>query len=213
MIPKNYDVHGKCTRCQEKTSLTSCSCCEYPLCQKCLSNDREKIIDNIQHMFKICQHRIKSIHKKRDQLNELRESNHKKIRQIATIFNDFERQYFEHKQATLNLLNKYNEQITDQFWSKINISIPSTTEPFIDLLNRTEILLKKSQTVKFDDILSVFYNLTALNDQLEQSNTLIETCDVKSLSKQSIEINKNTNNQLDPHICVSLNQKDNNQFS
>ena len=209
LVPKNYDVNGKCTRCEEKTSLILCSCCDYLLCQKCFLKDREKVIDNVQHTVQACYYRLNRIHATRDQLIGLNETNRKKIHQIETMFADFERHFLEHKQSILNSLNKHNERIIDHFWSRLNIPT-HTTEPFIALLNQAELLMKQSHSAQFDDILSVYHNLNSLNEQLEHANTLIDTYDIKNLLKQTIQINNNNNNnQLDQQVCVSLNQNDN----
>ncbi|CAF4303272.1 unnamed protein product [Rotaria magnacalcarata] len=209
-VPKNYDISGKCTKCQEKTSLILCSCCDYLLCQKCFMNDREKVIDNIQHIVQTCYYRLNRIHSTRDQLTELNEINRKKIQQIETIFSNFEKKFFDHKQTILSSLNKYNEQIKNHFWSKLNISTRNTTEPFIDLLKQAELFIQKSHTIQFDDILTLFYNLNSINEQLEHASTLIDTYDIQNLLKQSIQINNNNNNNhLDEQISVNLNQIDN----
>ncbi|CAF1408178.1 unnamed protein product [Rotaria sp. Silwood1] len=205
LVPKNYDINGKCTKCQEKGSLILCSCCDFLLCQKCFMNDREKLIDNIQHIVQTCYHRLNRIHTTRDQLNDLNELNRKKIQQIEAIFSNFERKFFEHKQSIINSLNKYNVQITNHFWSKLNISTRNTTEPFIDLLKQAELFIQKSHTIQFDDIVSLFRNLNSINEQLEYANSLIDTYDVQNLLKQTIRIN---NYNLDEQTCVHLNQID-----
>jgi hypothetical protein len=206
LVPQNYDINGKCTKCQDKTSLRLCSCCDYLLCQKCFLNDREKILDNIQHIVKTCQYRLKRIHTTRDQIHELNEINRKKIHQIEDIFENFQRKFLEHKQSILNSLNKYNEQINNDFWSKLNLSTRNTTEQYIDVLNQAELVLKKPHTIQFDDILAVFYNLNSINEQLEHANTLIDTYDIQNLLKQNIQIN---NNGTDDQINVHLNEIDN----
>ncbi|CAF1047092.1 unnamed protein product [Rotaria sordida] len=208
LVPKNYDINGKCTRCQEKSSLILCSCCDFLLCQKCFMNDREKILDNIQHIVQTCYHRLNRIHTTRDQLNDLNDINRKKIQQIEIIFSNFERKLYEHKQSIINSLNKYNEQITNHFWSKLNIPIQNTTEPFIDLLKQAELFIQKSHTIKFDDIVSLFRHLNSINEQLEYANSLIDTYDVQNLLKQTIQIHNNNNNSLDEQTCIHLNQLD-----
>ncbi len=107
----------------------------------------------------------------------------------------------------MNSLNEYNEKIHNKFWSKLNLSTRNTTEQFTDLLKQADTLLQKSHTTQFDDILSLFYNLNLMHEQLEQANALIDTYDVQNLLKQSIELN-NTND-LDEQLCVRLNQTDN----
>ena len=67
--------------------------------------------------------------------------------------------------------------------------------------------MKKSHSIQFDDILSLFYNLNSINEQLEQANTLIDTYDIQNLLKQNIQINNN--NGLDEQLSVQLNQFDN----
>ena len=203
LVPKNYDINGKCNKCQEKTSLILCSCCDYLLCEKCSTNDREKILDNIQHIVQTCHHRLNRIHTTRDQLNQLNETNRTKIQQIESILENFERKFLEHKHTLLSSLNNYNEQIQSDFWSKLNLSTRDTTEPFIMLLQQADVLLKKSQTVQFDDILSLFYNLNSINEQLEQASTLIDTCDVQTLFKQNIRF---SDSELDEHIRVHVHQ-------
>jgi hypothetical protein len=131
--------------------------------------------------------------------------NHIKIHQVENIFESFQRKFLEHKQSILNSLHKYNEQINNDFWSKLNLSTRNTTEQYIDILNQAELILKKPQTLQFDDILSVFYNLNSINEQLEHANTLIDTYDIQNLLKQNIQIN----NGLDDQINVHLNQMNN----
>jgi hypothetical protein len=207
LVPKNYDINGKCTKCQEKASLILCSCCDFLLCQKCFMNDREKVLDNIQHIVQTCRYRVNRIHTTRNQMVELNEINRKKIQQTETIYENFERKFLEHKHSTLNSLNEYNEKINNKFWSKLNLSTRNTTEQFTDLLKQADTLLQKSHTTQFDDILSLFYNLNLMHEQLEQANALIDTCDVQNLLKQSIQLN--TTNDLDEQLCVRLNQTDN----
>jgi len=203
LIPKNYDVNGKCTKCQEKTSLILCSCCDFLLCQKCFSNDRQKILDNIEHIAQTCRYRLTRIDTTHNQILKLNEINQKKIHQIETTYENFEKKYTENKQTVLNSLHKHNEEINHIFWSKLNIPTQNTTESYNHLLNQADLVLKKSHTIQFDDILSLFYNLTSINEQLEQANTSIDTYDVQNLLKQNIQIN------FDEQISVSLNQINN----
>lgn len=209
LVPKNYDVNGKCTKCQEKTSLTLCSCCDYLLCQNCFKKDKKRIIDDMQNAVQICYHHLTRIHSTRDQLSALSDTNRRKIQQVETIFANFERKLFEHKQLIMNSLNKCNEQIKAQFWSKLNLSTHSKTEPFLDLLRQAELCVQQSHSMQFDDILSLFYNLNSTNEQLEHANSLIDTHEIQNLLKHSIQINNNNNNQLDEQISVHFNQNDN----
>jgi hypothetical protein len=203
LIPKNYDVNGKCTKCQEKSSLILCSCCDFLLCQKCFSNDRQKILDNIEHIAQTCRYRLTRIDTTHNQILKLNEINRRKIQQIEIAYENFEKKYTENKQTVLNSLHKYNEQIHHNFWSKLNIPTQNTTESFAHLLDQADLVVKKSHTIQFDDILSLFYNLTSINEQLEQANTSIDTCDVQNLLKQNIQIN------FDDQMSVHLNQNDN----
>ncbi|CAF1684871.1 unnamed protein product, partial [Adineta ricciae] len=199
-----YEVNGKCTKCQEKSSLVLCSCCDFLLCQQCFQNDREKVLDNIKHIVQTCRFRVSRIQTTHHQINELKESNRKKIQQAENIYENFQRKFFEHKQLTLDCLNRYNERISENFWSKLNLSTRNPTEEITDLLKRAESLLEKSQTTQFDDILSLFYNLNSVNEQLEHANALIDTCDVQNLLKQTIQFNPG--NDSDEQISVRLNQ-------
>jgi hypothetical protein len=203
LIPKNYDINGKCTKCQEKTSLILCSCCDFLLCQKCFSNDRQKVLDNIEHIAQTCRYRLTRIDTTHHQILKLNEINRKKIQQIEIAYDNFEKRYTEHKQSILNTLHKYNEQINQNFWAKLNISTANTTESFAQLLDQADSIVRKSHTTKFDDILSLFYHLNSINEQLEQANTSIDTYDVQNLLKQDIQIN------FDEQISVHLNQIDN----
>jgi hypothetical protein len=207
LVPENYDINGKCAKCQEKSSLVLCSCCDFLLCQACFRNDREKIIDNIKHIVQACRYRVTRIQTTHNQIADLKESNRRKIQQAESIYENFERKYFEHKQSTLNSLNGYNEGISESFWSKLNLSARNPTEGITELLKQADSLLEKSQVIQFDDILSLFYNLNSINEQLEQANALIDTCDVQNLLKQNIQVNPA--NDLDEQICVRLNQTDN----
>ena len=202
LIPKNYDVNGKCTKCQEKTSLVLCSCCDFLLCQKCFSNDRQKILDNIEHITQTCRYRLTRIDTAHNQILKLNETNRRKIQQIENAYETFEKKYTENKQTVLNTLHQYNEQINRNFWSKLNIATQNPTESFSHLLDQADLTVQKSQTVQFDDLLSLFYNLTSINEQLEQANTSIDTYDVQNLLKQDIQIN------FDEQISVHLNQND-----
>ena len=203
LVPKNYDINGKCTKCQEKTSLILCSCCDFLLCDKCYRNDREKVLDNIQHIVQTCSYRLNRIHATRDQLNDLNDQNRKKTQQVELLFDNFERKLFAHKQTVLNSLKRFNEQLEEDFWSKLNIPIGNTTEPYVQLLQQAESLLKKSQTTSFDDILSLFYNLNSIDEQLEQANSLIDTCDIQNLFKQNIQF---SNHESDEQVRIHLNQ-------
>jgi hypothetical protein len=202
LIPKNYDINGKCTKCQEKSSLTLCSCCDYLLCQKCFSNDRQKILDNIEHIAQTCRYRLTRIDTTHNQILKLNETNRRKIQQIEIAYENFEKKYTENKQTVLNTLHKFNEQIRQNFWSKLNIPAHNAIESFANLLDQADHVVKKSHTIQFDDILSLFYNLTSINEQLEQASTSIDTCDVQNLLKQDIQIN------FDEQMSVHLNQND-----
>lgn len=203
LIPKNYDINGKCTKCEEKCSLTLCSCCDFLLCQKCYSNDRQKILDNIEHITSICRFRLTRIDSAHNQLVELNENNRKKIQQVQSTYENFEKKYTEYKDSILNNLYKHNENIKQTFWSKLNMPTPNATESFLQLLNQADSVIKKSQTMQFDDIISMFCKLTSVNEQLEQANTSIDTYDVQNLLKRNIEIN------CDEQMSVQFNHIDN----
>jgi len=188
LVPKNYDINGKCRKCEEKTSLVLCSCCDYLLCQKCSRNDREIVLNNIQHAVQTCSFRLNKIHSSRDRLNDLNDENRKKIQHVENLFDNFEKKYFTHKQMILNSLKKFNETVYEDFWSKLNLSSRDTTEPFIHLVQHAENLLKKSSSSSFDDILSLSYNLNSIDEQLEQAHRLLDTSDVQNLFKQQIQI-------------------------
>lgn len=200
LIPKNYDVNGKCTKCQDKTSLTLCSCCDFLLCQKCFSNDRQKILDNIEHITQTCRFRVKRIDMTYHQILKLNQTNQRIIEQVQTAYENFERKYTEHKQSILHQLHQHNDDINRMFWSKLNLPTTSTTETFTQILDQADLIMQKSQTVQFEDILSLFYNLTSINEQLEQANTSIDTPKIQNLLKQDMQIN------FDEQLSVQLNQ-------
>jgi hypothetical protein len=188
LVPKNYDINGKCTRCQAKTSLILCSCCDYLLCQQCHNNDREKILDNIQHSVQICSYRLNRIHCTRDRLNDLKEQNQQKIQQVEVLFRDLERKIVEHKHRILSSLQRYTTQVEERFWSLLNLPIKTRTEPFTNILKEAESLLKKFDSTSFEDVLTSFYNLSSIEEKLEHANSLINTCDIQNLFKQSIQL-------------------------
>ncbi|CAF3839922.1 unnamed protein product [Rotaria magnacalcarata] len=64
LIPLNYDVEGKCYKCQEKAVLNLCPCCDYHLCRMCRENDLRLILNNLHNIFNACYNnrdRIQSI--------------------------------------------------------------------------------------------------------------------------------------------------------
>ena len=205
LIPKNYDVNGKCTKCQEKTSLILCSCCDFLLCQKCFSNDRQKILDNIEHITKTCRFRVKRLDTTYNQILKLNQTNQRMITQVENAYENFEKKYTEYKQTVLQQLHQHNEDISRMFWSKLNLPMINTTESFTQLLDQADRIMQKSHTVQFDDILSLFYNLTSINEQLEQANTSIDTAKVQNLLKQDIQMN------FDEQLFVQLHQTDANE--
>jgi hypothetical protein len=54
LVPINYNIKGKCTKCKEIHSLNLCPCCEYPLCKKCYKNDRENMFINLESIVQAC---------------------------------------------------------------------------------------------------------------------------------------------------------------
>ena len=190
LVPKNYDISGKCRKCEDKTSLVLCSCCDYLLCQKCSRNDREIVLNNIQHAVQTCSFRLNKIHNVRERLNELNDDNRKKIQHVENLFETFEKKFFTHKQMILHSLKRFNEQIQDEFWSKLNLCSRKTTEPFLQLLQHAESLLKKPSSSSFEEILSLSYNLNSIDEQLEQAHRLLDTSDVQNLFKQHIQISQ-----------------------
>lgn len=54
LIPKNYDIEGKCLKCKEKTILNLCPCCDYHLCKTCTENDRKSLLNHIENLVHKC---------------------------------------------------------------------------------------------------------------------------------------------------------------
>ena len=51
LIPIDYMIKGKCSKCKKVHSLNFCPCCGYHLCSNCMKNDRENLLINLKELF------------------------------------------------------------------------------------------------------------------------------------------------------------------
>lgn len=54
LIPVNYMIKGKCSKCKKTHSLNFCPCCGYYLCRNCMKNDRGNILINLKNLLPNC---------------------------------------------------------------------------------------------------------------------------------------------------------------
>ncbi len=54
LIPVNFMIKGKCSKCKNIHSLNFCPCCGYYLCSNCMKNDRENLLINFKDLFSNC---------------------------------------------------------------------------------------------------------------------------------------------------------------
>ncbi|CAF0902361.1 unnamed protein product [Didymodactylos carnosus] len=185
--PKDYHILAKCTKCFEKTQLQVCNCCDYLLCTCCYNEHRQLIYDNIELVTQTCQYRLKCIQQTKNQLKITKQSSLSTIKQVETAYENLERKIADYKKHVLQRLYKYNNNLIDIFWSKLNLSSIDSIEK---ILKQADDLLKtkNDQQQKFDDVLTVYYSLMSTAEQLEHASTLINTYDLKKLLKSDIQL-------------------------
>ncbi|CAF0967282.1 unnamed protein product [Adineta ricciae] len=48
LVPTNYDIKGRCSKCKEVHQLSFCPCCDYHICDKCFKNDRQNALIHLE---------------------------------------------------------------------------------------------------------------------------------------------------------------------
>ena len=71
LVPVDYGVTGKCTRCSERHPLNLCSCCDYLLCARCLQADRDTLLAHIRQLVTICSSHLERVHRLATQCDSL----------------------------------------------------------------------------------------------------------------------------------------------
>ena len=54
LIPIDYTIKGKCSKCKRIHSLNFCPCCGYHLCSNCIKNDRGNLLINLKDLLSNC---------------------------------------------------------------------------------------------------------------------------------------------------------------
>ncbi|UJR08916.1 hypothetical protein I4U23_013169 [Adineta vaga] len=55
LVPTNFDIKGRCSKCKEIHVLKFCPCCDYHLCEKCYKNDRGNAIIHLENIYQTFQ--------------------------------------------------------------------------------------------------------------------------------------------------------------
>ncbi|CAF1593838.1 unnamed protein product [Adineta steineri] len=61
LVPINYDIKGKCSKCKQIHLLNLCPCCDCHLCGKCFRNDRENALIHLETIIQICENDLERI--------------------------------------------------------------------------------------------------------------------------------------------------------